>query len=96
MPSLFDRVATLCARGLIVAGSLCLADLVTVEQKPWYRWARDAMTSLGADTSHYVVHWPLWLLIVALGIVVAWLAFARRTPPRAGLIYQAGAEGHSD
>jgi hypothetical protein len=34
------------------------------------------MTSVGADTIHYMVHWPLWLGIVAAGILVAWQAFA--------------------
>jgi len=65
-----------------VAGSVFIADLVAVEEKSWWRWAWDAVTSFGADTSHYVVHmtpdsrysaiWPLWLGIVAVGAVVAW------------------------
>jgi hypothetical protein len=74
-PSLFNRVAILCARGLIVAGSVFMADVVAIEKKSWWRWAWDAVTSLGADTSHFVVHWPLWLLVVGLGVVVAWRVF---------------------
>jgi hypothetical protein len=62
-----NRLAMLCAPGLIVAASVFVADLVAVEEKPWYRWLWDAATSLGADTSHYVVHWRLWLLIVTGG-----------------------------
>jgi hypothetical protein len=74
--SLLTRVAILCARALIVAGSVVMADLVAVEKKSWWRWAWDAVTSLGADTSHFVVHWPLWLGIVAAGVMLAWRAFA--------------------
>jgi hypothetical protein len=49
-----------------------VADLVAVERKPWWRWAWDAIRSFGADTSHFVVQWPLWLLVVAAGVAVAW------------------------
>jgi hypothetical protein len=37
-PSLLHRLATLCARGLIVAVSVLVADLVAIEQKSWWRW----------------------------------------------------------
>jgi hypothetical protein len=74
-PSLLSSVVTLCARAVIVAGSVVMADLVAVEKKSWWRWAWDAATSLGANTSHYVVHWLLWLGIVAAGVIVAWWAF---------------------
>jgi hypothetical protein len=57
--------------GLIVAGSMLVANLVAVEEKSWWRWAWAAVTSLGADTSHYVVHWSLWLLVVGVGVGLA-------------------------
>jgi len=55
-PSLLGRLTTLAAQGLVVAGSVLIADLVAVDEKPWYRWAWDALTSWGADGSHCVVN----------------------------------------
>jgi len=65
--SLLSSVTTLCGRGLIMAGSVLVADLVAVEEKSWWRWAWYAVTSIGSDTSRYVIHWPLWLLLIAGG-----------------------------
>jgi len=59
-------------RCLIIAGSLMVADLVATEEKSWWRWGWDVATSCGADSSHYFVHWPVYLVIVALGLAGAW------------------------
>jgi hypothetical protein len=82
-PSLLGRLTTLAARGLVVAGSVLVADLVAVDEKPRYRWAWDALTSWGTDTTHYVVNWPLWLVVVAAGVAFAWRVgrHARRIGP---------------
>ena len=61
----------LLTQGTIVAGSVLVADLIATEEKPRWRWAWDAVTTCGADSSHYAVSWPLWLLIVAMGFVLA-------------------------
>ena len=63
---------TIGLRCSLIAGSLVVADLVATEEKSWWRWGWDVATSCGADSSHYIVHWPVYLLIVALGSVVAW------------------------
>jgi len=69
---LWRRSVGILSQGLVVAGSLLVADVVATEEKPWWRWGWDAVASCGADTSHYTVSWPLWLLVVAAGIALAW------------------------
>jgi hypothetical protein len=63
---------TIGLRCLIIAGSLVVADLVATEEKSWWRWGWDVATSCGADSSHHVVHWPVSMGVVALGLAGAW------------------------
>ena len=70
-PGRAQRPLATVSRCLIVAGSLVVAELAATEEKSWWRWGWDAATSCGADSSHYVVHWPVYLVIVALGLIGA-------------------------
>ena len=76
-------------------GAFLVADLVAVEEKPWWRWAWDAGTSLGLHSSHYVVHWPAYLLVIRAALVLVGFARRRRRQPTAMEVVARGCSSFS-
>ena len=64
---------------LVIAGATVIGWIAAVDEKPWWRWVWDAVTTGFADTDRYEVDWRLFLSAVALGVAVArWLAGRQR------------------
>ena len=60
---------------LVIAGATVIGWIAAVEEKPWWRWVWDAVSTGFSDTDRYTVDWRLFLSAVALGVAVArWLA----------------------
>ena len=64
---------------LVIVGATVIGWIAAVDEKPWWRWVWDAVTSGFSDTDRYTVDWRLFLSAVALGVAVArWLAGRQR------------------
>ena len=60
---------------LVIAGATVIGWIAAVDEKPWWRWMWDAVSTGFEDTDRYTVDWRLFLSAVALGVAVArWLA----------------------
>ena len=60
---------------LVIAGATVIGWIAAVDEKPWWRWVWDAVSTGFEDTDRFEVDWRLFLSAVALGVAVArWLA----------------------
>jgi hypothetical protein len=60
---------------VVIVGATVIGWIAAVDEKPWWRWMWDAVSSGFSDTERYTVDWRLFLSAVALGVAVArWLA----------------------
>ena len=60
---------------LVIAGATVVGWIAAVDEKPWWRWVWDAVSTGFEDTDRFEVDWRLFLSAVALGVAVArWLA----------------------
>ena len=69
------RTGTGTRQVLVIAGATVIGWIAAVDEKPWWRWVWDAVSTGFEDTDRYTVDWRLFLSVVALGVAVArWLA----------------------
>ena len=61
----------------IVLGTVLLAMLVAVEKKPWWELTWQFVTGGLQEPSSYAVNWPMLIVIVCVGLRLAWVV--RRT-----------------
>ena len=60
---------------LVIAGATVVGWIAAVDEKPWWRWVWDAVSTGFEDTDRFEVDWRLFLSAVALGVAMArWLA----------------------
>jgi hypothetical protein len=65
---------------LVIAAATVIGWVAAVDDKPWWRWMWDAVSTGFTDTDRYTVDWRLFLSAVALGVALArWLAGRGRT-----------------
>ena len=75
-----ERPGTGMRQVLVIAGATVIGWIAAIDEKPWWRWAWDAVSTGFSDTDRYTVDWRLFLSAVALGVAVArWLAGRGRT-----------------
>ena len=60
---------------LVIVGATVIGWIAAVDEKPWWRWVWDAVSTGFEDTDRFEVDWRLFLSAVALGVALArWLA----------------------
>ena len=74
------RTGTGTRQVLVIVRATVIGWIAAVDEKPWWRWVWDAVSTGFSDTDRYTVDWRLFLSAVALGVALArWLAGRRRT-----------------
>ena len=69
------RTGTGTRQVLVIAAATVIGWIAAVDEKPWWRWLWDAVSTGFEDTDRYTVDWRLFRSSVALGVAVArWLA----------------------
>ena len=76
---LAGRAGTGTRQVLVIAGATVIGWIAAVDEKPWWRWVWDAVSTGFEDTDRFEVDWRLFLSAVALGVALArWLAGRQR------------------
>ena len=69
------RTGTGARQVLVIAGATVVGWIAAVDEKPWWRWVWDAVSTGFEDTDRFEVDWRLFVAVVALGVTLArWLA----------------------
>jgi hypothetical protein len=62
---------------LFVTALLILA--CGVDKKPWWQWTWEFLSSGLDSPSHYLVNWPVALMMLGTGVILAWRSGRRAT-----------------
>ena len=55
----------------VLSGTVVLIMLWGIDEKPWWQWSWELVTSGFDKPSHYIYNWPMILTILTIGVVLA-------------------------